>query len=177
MYRLLLVVLAALVVGCGPSPESIGSPSPASTTVTQGRFVLSFTIAQATVRSRDEISGTARLSLLGPGGATITGSGSLFMFEFSEVGGNGRHVVPVNDAVCAPHRVTSTTPLDSPILKSGGVLPGPDSQWYLEFLRGPKVQLPAGDWDITSIALFYDGRDCAGQYLDMRATVRVHVIE
>lgn len=176
MARLFTFALALVLVGCG-SGDTTPSPGPATSSVTQGRFMLSFTVAQPTVRSRDEITGTAQLALIAPGGATFSGPGTLFGFEFSEVGGKRRHVVPVFDEVCAPHRVTATSPLQSPIVKSGAVVDGPDAGWYRQFLTDPTVTLPAGDWDIAATASFFDGQNCTGQHLDMRATVRVHVTD
>lgn len=177
MARLLTLVLALVLVGCGSGDATPSAAGPATSSVTQGRFTLSFTVAQSSVRSRDEITGTAQLALIAPGGATFSGPGTLIGFEFSEVGGNRRHVVPVFDADCSPHRVTSTSPLDSPIVKTGSVVEGPDAAWYRQFLADQAVKLPAGDWDIAATASFFDGQSCTGQHLDMRATVRVHVAE
>lgn len=176
MAHTVLLVLALVLVGCGSDAQS--SPAgPATATVTQGRFTLSFTVAQSSVRSRDEITGTARLGLIAPGGATFGGPDVLIGFEFSEVGGNRRHVEPVFDGVCAPHRVTGNSPLESPIVKSGAVVEGSDTDWYRKFLTDPIVTLPAGDWDVTATTAFFDGQNCTGQRLDMRATVRVHVTD
>lgn len=171
-----LLLIAVLVGACGESTPS-ASAAPASASVTQGRFSLTFTIDRSTVRARDEIVGRASVALLAPGAATVTGPGTFVGFEFAEVGGNGRRVVPVFDGVCAPHQVTSGSPTVLPIMKTGAVVEGPDAAWYRDFLTDPAVKLPAGDWDITAIAQFFDGRSCAGQRIDMRATVRVHVAD
>ncbi|MEO5704183.1 MAG: hypothetical protein ABIZ52_06335 [Candidatus Limnocylindrales bacterium] len=175
MKRGSILVLALILGACGSAPAATSAPVAASST--SGKFVLSFTIERGTVRPKDAIVGTATLSLRAPGGATITGSGTLFGFEFSEIGGSHRHVQPVSDGVCAPHRLTSTSPLSSEILKTGAVIEGPDAAWYREFLSGPGVLLPTGDWDITVTSTFFDGEACAGQKVDMRTTVRVHVTE
>lgn len=175
----LTLVVAAAMAGCRPSlttPANV-TPDPISASTTQGRFGLSFALARATVRPGDTITGSASLSLLGPGGATITGSSFLFGFEFTEIGGNARQVVPVFDGVCGPHRVTSTSPITSEILKSGAVVDGPDADWYRQFLQDPAVHLPVGEWDLTVSAEFFDGQGCSGPKFDMRATVRVHVLE
>ncbi len=176
MARLLTFVLALVLAGCG-SEATPSLAGPATSSVTQGRFTLSFTVAQSTVRSRDEITGAATLALIAPGGATFSGPDTLFGFEFSEVGGSHRLVQPVFDGVCAPHRVTNNTPIESQIVKSGAVVEGPDADWYRKFLADSAVTLPAGDWDIAATASFFDGQNCTGQHLDMRASVRVHVTE
>jgi hypothetical protein len=175
--RSLALVLALILVACGSNDGTPGPTGPATASATQGRFSLTFTVASATVHSRDEITGLARLTLLAPGGVTFSGSNTILGFEFSEVGGNHRLVAPAFDAVCAPHRITGNTPIDSPIVKSGAVVEGPDAAWYRQFLTGSTVKLPAGDWDITAIGDFFDGQGCVGQHLDIRATVRVHVID
>jgi hypothetical protein len=171
----LLLAIALLVAACGESTPSASAGS-VSASVTQGRFSMTFTVERSTVRARDEVAGQASVSILAPVAATVTGSGNLVAYEFTEIGGAGRHVVPVFDLSCVPHQVTSGSPTVLPIIKTGAVVEGPDAAWYRDFLTNPVVQLPAGDWDITAIAQFFDGRDCTGQRLDMRATVRVHVI-
>jgi hypothetical protein len=176
MARRLALLLALIVAGCGAG-ASASPAGPATGTVTQGRFTLTFTVDQSSVRSHDDVTGTARLALIAPGGATFSGPSTLIGFEFSEVAGTHRHVVPAVDTDCAPHRVTVNTPIDSPIAKTGSVVEGPDADWYRRFLADAGVKLPAGDWDITASAAFFDGQNCTGQRLDMRATVRVHVTE
>jgi hypothetical protein len=173
------LIFALLLAACGPrqtTPADV-TPDPASTTTTQGRFAASFTIDRVTVRPGDEVRGSATLSLLTPGGATITGSSDLFAFEFTEVGGEGRHVIPVRVSDCGTQLVTSTAPIVTQILKSGAVVDGPNADWYRQFLQDPVVHLPKGEWDVTASAMFFDGQACTGQNLDMRATIRVHVIE
>jgi hypothetical protein len=176
MKRAAILLLALILAACGSAPVA-STFVPVTASSTSGKFVLSFSIERGTVRPNEAIVGIATLSLLGPGGATITGSGTLFGFEFSEIGGSGRHVEPVNDAVCAPHRLTSTSPLSSEILKSGAILDGPNAAWYREFLTDPLVHLPKGDWDITVTSTFFDAEGCSGPKFDLRTTVRVHVIE
>lgn len=176
MRRPIALVIALVVGACGSGSTALGTPDPASVTTTQGRFALAFAIERSTVRPTDEVAGTATLTLVAPGGATITGSSDLVTFEFAEVGGAGRDVVPAAPSDCAPHEVVSGGGLETPIAKSGAVVDGPNADWYRQFLQDPLVHLPAGDWEITAIATFFDGRNCSGQPYDLRSTVRVHVI-
>jgi hypothetical protein len=171
------LLLVLLVSACGNQATPLGSPDPISTTTTQGRFVLVFTIDRTTVHPTDAISGASKVMLLTPGAATVTGSSNLVVFEFTEVGGSGRDVVPIRSSDCQPQQVASKEPLVTPITKSGTVPAGPDADWYTQFLADPVVHLPKGDWDITAIADFYDGLGCSGAHYDLQATVRVHVIE
>lgn len=171
------LLLVLLVSACGNQSTPLGSPNPISTTTTQGRFVMVFTIDRTTVHPTDAISGATSLTLLTPGAATVTGSSNLAIFEFTEVGGSGRHVVPIRPSDCAPQQVASREPLVTPIAKSGSVPAGPDADWYTQFFADPVVHLPKGDWDITAIADFFDGQGCSGAHYDLQATVRVHVIE
>jgi hypothetical protein len=172
-----LALLITLVVGaCGGGQGPLGTPDPATATTAQGRFALTFTIERATVRPTDQIVGAAKVTLLTPGTATFSGSSDLVIFEFAEVGGAQRDVVPAAAPDCAVHAVASQEGIVTPIAKSGTVVDGPNADWYRQFLQDPLVHLPAGDWDITAIAAFFDGKGCTGQPLDLRATVRVHVI-
>lgn len=175
--RSLALVIALLVGACGGGTTPLGTPDPATATTTQGRFALTFSIDRATVHPSDIVGGAATLTLLTPGSATVTGSSTMVGFEFAEVGGAGRDVVPAPPSDCAVHFVASSGGVVTPIAKSGAVVDGPNADWYRQFLADPVVHLPAGDWDITAIATFFDGRACAGQPYDLRTTVRVHVKE
>src|SRR5512143_3600428 len=168
-----MLVLAAC--GSGSTTPVDVSPDPASATPTQGRFAMGFAVERVTLRSGDEVKGTATLSLLSPGGATISGSSTLIVFEFTEVGGLGRQVVPVWPTDCAPHRLTTRTPIVAPIAKSGTVPDGPNADWVRQFLADPVVHLPKGDWDITAMASLFDAQACTGLGLPLQTTLRVHV--
>jgi hypothetical protein len=174
------MLLALGTAACGSSGPTIDPAAPTGrieSGVTSGRFHLTFAVDRGVVRAEDEIKGQAALRLTAPGGATISG-GTLFTFDFLEVGGTGRHVAPVSDAGCAPYRVTSDAPSVSPIVKSGAISPGdPNEAFVREFLKGTAVHLPRGTWDITAIASFHDAEACAGRELILRATVRMHVSE
>lgn len=171
--------LLAIVAGaCGSSGPTIDPAAPTGrveSAAISGRFQLTFAVDRGVVGTEDEITGEAALRLTGPGGATISGP-TLFTFDFLEVGGAGRHVAPVSDTGCAPHRVTADAPSRSPILKSGSPA-GPHEAFIRDFLKGTAVHLPRGTWDITATARFHDAEACAGQELVLRATVRVHVSE
>ena len=171
-------MLALAAAACGSSGPTIDPAAPTGRVESgaiNGRFQLTFAIDRGVVRADDEITGQAALRLTAPGGATISGP-TLFTFDFLEVGGEGRHVAPVADAGCAPHRVTSDAPSVSPILKSGSPA-GPHEAFIRDFLKGTAVRLPRGTWDITATASFHDAAACAGRELVIRATVRVHVSE
>lgn len=179
MRRTTTLLLLFVLSACSPSqttPAGV-TPDPASATTTQGRFTLGFAIDRATVRPADVVNGAATLSLLSPGSATITGPSTLIVFEFTEIGGAGRQVVPAASTDCAPQLVATSSPIAVPITKSGAVTDGPNADWLRQFLADPLTHLPKGDWDITARASFFDGKACSGQAIDLRTTVRVHVIE
>lgn len=175
-----LALLALGTGACGSSGPTIDPAAPTGrveAAAVNGRFQLAFAIDRGVVRADDAITGEAALRLTIPGGATISGSGALFTFDFLEIGGDGRHVAPASDLACAPHRVTSDAPSVSPIVKSGAVAGpnDPNAAFVSEFLKGTAVHLPRGTWDITAIARFHDAEACAGQELTLSATVRVYV--
>ena len=171
--------IALAVAACGTPGPTIDPAAPTGRVeagAVEGRFQVTFAIDRGVVRSSEPVKGEARLLLLAPGGANLSGPSSVFVFDFMEVGGEGRHVAPVWDAVCAPHRVTANTPIASPILKSGAVT-GPQAGFIADFLKGTDVRLPRGTWDITAIAMFVDGEGCQGVNHTIQASVRVHVSE
>jgi hypothetical protein len=172
-----IVALATLAAGCGSSGPTADPAAPTGrveSAAQSGRFQLTFAIDRGVVRADEAITGEAALHLTAPGGATISGSGQLFTFDFLEVGGEGRHVQPIRDGACGPHRVTSDAPSVSPIVKSGAV-EGPQAAFLADFFKGTAVHLPRGTWDITAIASFHDAEACAGLELTLDATVRVYV--
>jgi hypothetical protein len=173
-----MVALALVAAGCGPStttPADV-TPDPRTVVAPAGRFEVRFTVDRTTLRTGDNISGTAELWMKAGGSGVLSGSSDLFAFEFLEVGGEQRAVAPVVSTDCSPHQVGSDRPLTSPIVKSGAVVDGnANAAFVRQFLEGAEIHLPAGTWDITAVAGFVDGRSCSGQPYAIRATVRVTV--
>ena len=173
-----LALVALAVVGCGPStttPADV-TPDPRTAITPAGRFEVRFTVDRTTLRTGDNIAGTAELWLKAGGSGLLSGSSDLFAFEFVEVGGQNRAVAPVVSSDCSPHQVGADQPLTSPIVKSGAVVDGnPQAAFVRQFLEGPEIHLPAGTWDITAVAGFVDGRSCSGLPYAIRATIRVTV--
>jgi hypothetical protein len=170
--------LAAVALACAPgttTPADV-TPDPQTVTAPKGRFEVRFTVDRSTLRTGDNITGTAELWLKAGGSGVLSGSSDLFAFEFMEVGGQQRAVAPVVSTDCSPHQVGSDRPLTSPIVKSGGVAAGnANADFVRQFLEGREIHLPAGTWDITAVAGFVDGRSCSGLPHAIRATVRVTV--
>jgi len=172
------LAIGAIASACGPStttPANV-TPDPQTVTVPDGRFEVRFTVDRTTLRTGDSISGTAELWLKAGGSGVLSGSSDLFGFEFVEVGGQQRAVAPVLSGDCSPHQVGAESPLRSPIVKSGGVVDGSaNAEFVRQFLDGTEIHLPPGQWDITAVAGFVDGRACSGLAHQIRATVRVTV--
>lgn len=178
LASLALLGLAVAAVACGPgttTPADV-TPDPQTTITPAGRFEVRFTIDRTSLRSGDNISGTAELWLKAGVSGVVSGSSDLFAFEFLEVGGQQRAVAPVVSSDCSPHQVGSDRPLTSPIVKSGAAVDGSaNADFVRQFLEGTEIHLPAGTWDITAVAGFVDGRSCSGLPYSIRATVRVTV--
>lgn len=173
-----LILLVALILGACDSGPAATMSAPIAASDLSGRFALSFTIEHGTVRPSDVVVGAATLTLVGPGGATISGPSPFVGFEFTEVGGSHRQVGFATDAVCEPHRVTSNSPIVTPITKpaGAGIPAGPDGDWYRKFLADPLLHLPAGDWDVTASSTLFDASGCSGAPVNLRVTLRVHVV-
>jgi hypothetical protein len=170
---MMLLALMALVAACGPSTVTHAdvTPDPASGSKIAGRYLLTFTIDRTTLRTGDNITGSASLSLIAGGSGAFSGSSDAVTFAFVEVGGQNRAVTPVYPADCAPHQIGKDSALTTPIFKSGASNGG----FAAEFLRGDDIHLPAGEWDITATTDFFDGRSCTGQRHMINLTIRVHV--
>lgn len=172
------LALIAIVGACGPgtTTQADVTPDPQTVTVPGGRFEVRFTVDRTRLRTGDNIAGSAELWLKAGGSGVLSGSSDLFAFEFAEVGGQNRVVVPLVSGDCSPHQVGADRPLTSPIVKSGGVADGnANSEFVRQFLEGTDIHLPAGTWDISAVAGFVDGRACSGLPHSIRATVRVTV--
>ena len=108
-----VVALVAFVVaacGSGNTTPANVTPDPQTVTSLDGRFELRFTVARTTLRPGDNIGGTAELHLRAGGSGALSGSSSLFGFEFVEVGGQNRVVAPAFPTDCSPHQVGSEHP-------------------------------------------------------------------
>ncbi|HUQ44938.1 MAG TPA: hypothetical protein VM451_11105 [Candidatus Limnocylindria bacterium] len=174
-----LAVILVLVAACGPgttTPADV-TPDPQTASAQSGRFTVTFTVDRTTLRTGDSVTGHADLSVIAGNSGLLSGPNEIFTFEFVEVGGQQRRALPASDDLCAPHQIGLDSPLTTPIYKSSGVAgdADPNAAFLREFLPGEAIHLPAGEWDITAIAGFVDGRACAGQPFSIRTTVRVHV--
>jgi hypothetical protein len=161
--------------------EPLGSPSPATGTAedVDGRFRLTFVLPRTTWSADEAIEGEAVLALIDDELAElgVAGNGPI-EFIFKEVGGS-REIGPAWDTVCDSARLAAASPIVRSIRKSGGYGDDqPDADFYRAFFADPLVRLPAGDWDITAVAEFMDGPDCASaDQHSMRATVRVQITD
>jgi hypothetical protein len=173
-----LAVLACGLIGCGSSNTTSTdvTPDPQTVSAVDGRFEVRFTVDRTTLKPGDNISGTAELVLKAGGSGVISGSSDLFSFEYVEVGGQQRTVVPVISGDCSPHQLGTDKPLTARLFKSGAAdAAGTNGDFVRQFLDGDVINLPAGTWDITAVAGFVDGRACSGLPHKVRSTVRVTV--
>jgi len=170
--------IAAILLGCAttiaPTPQ-LASPSPtaAISATTDGPYRLELVLPHLDWRSNEPISGTAILSEIEPGHGSISGSSRLIEFSYVEVGGE-RNVQPIWTADCAQHQVEPATPLTQPLGKSGAF----ENDFSSSFLPGAEVRLPAGIWDVTAIAWFYEGPACSQELMHrLEATAPVTVTD
>lgn len=178
--RRLITLLALTVVACGvlgPTPSATTapaiSPQAGQATDAYGPFRLTFVLPRTTWGSNEAIEGEAQLALTVGTEVQVFGSSGLLAFEFREVGGD-RHMEPVWNLNCARYSLAADRPMVSKITKSGAWSDDePDSDFYRGFYMDPVVRLPAGEWDITAIAMFAVEPGCGGGSPGLRATVRV----
>jgi hypothetical protein len=164
----------------GPSASPISSASPMPSVYAmsqQGPFQLEFRLPKDTWTADEAIDGLATLAIVSNSGVDLGGSGGgLIGFGFAQVDGS-RHVEPGWRADCGPYRLDPGKPITSPIKKSGGFIADqPDADFYRAFFADPLVHLAPGDWTITAVATFVEGRECSGQSHTMTAGVLIHVL-
>ena len=127
-------------------------------------------------KSDQPVTGTATLSYGGPDPTTISGSGTLIGFRYTQIDGSHK-VEPVSTADCRRYEIDPATPMNAPLSKSGALSPeDPDFDFLRSFLTAPDVRLPAGMWDVSALAQFTEG-DCGPGGHSMAATVRVTVTD
>jgi len=176
----MIVAICLVVAGCGAGPATPTAPTASTTNeraaTLQGRFQLVFDLARGSWKAGDVVEGFATLALVDGVGVDLSGSGGgLFGFDFAEVNGT-RHVAPVSTADCGPYRLELGKPMMSAIRKSGGISDDdPNADFYRAFLTDPIVRLPAGDWTITAIADFIEGKTCSGASRRLTAPIVVHI--
>ena len=168
-----------LVAGCGadttmPSLGPTSARERAEDVV--GSFRLVFELPRATWRTVEPIDGVASLEVGGGIGKDIGGSGGgLLGFDFVEANGT-RSMTSIWSADCAPYRLEPGRPMKSAIKKSGGFSADePNAAFYRDFLADPIIRLPAGDWTITAVAIFVEGKECRGTSRSLAAPILVHI--
>ena len=179
MSRLLTLGLCLAIAGCGADATT---PPPSQGSALQraedreGAFRLTFEVPRTSWKADEPIDGLASLAVVGGNGAEFGASGGgVFGFEFREVSGT-RQVAAVWAADCAPYRLEVGTTMTSRITKSGGFsAEHPNAAFIRAFLADPIVRLPAGDWTITALAQFVEGRGCSGASRTLAAPILVHV--
>src|SRR4051812_32546742 len=163
----------------GAAPAASGPPateSPPAASDADGRYTLLFGMPKTSWSEGEDLTGTATLRVEPGPDIVLHGAYSLFLFEYSEVGGN-RRISPASRTSCNEHPLAASAPLTSPLAKSGAWSDDmPDADLYRQFFSRPGVGLPAGDWDVAAQVSFSDGGDCGtGTSHDLRATVRIHI--
>ena len=132
---------------------------------------------KATWTAGEPITGQARLSVANGSGTIYGAAGGPLNFGYKEVTGH-REMGPASDAACAPHALSVEAPIVVPLGKSGGWSDDqPDAAFYRNFLTGPDIRLPAGDWLVTASAEFLVGKDCSGPMTTLTAPIQLHITD
>ena len=155
---------------------SCTDPCPSAAT-TSGPFKLELVLPKVEWKSDQPLTGTVILSYAGPQPTTIWGTSGFLNFAYAEVGGP-HQVAPAGRADCRRRSIDAVTPITAPLSKSGGFSDkDSDVDFLRSFLTAPDVRLPAGTWDVTAVADFNEGDQCAAGGHSMKATVRVTVTD
>jgi hypothetical protein len=92
------------------------------------------------------------------------------VFEYAGVDGD-RRVAPIWTSDCRADQLSPDDPLRTELNESGAV----DSDFARDFLDGPDVRLPAGEWQVTAMIDFFEGEGCSGAQHSLRAAVQITV--
>ena len=176
--RFAVVALCLAVAGCGADSTT---PTPAVPSAAhraeavQGSFRLVFELPRTTWKAGEAIDGVASLAVADVAADLGGSGGGLLGFDFAEANG-ARRMGYASTADCRPYRLDPGTPMTSGITKSVGFDgDDPNAAFYRAFIADPVVRLPAGDWTITAIASFVEGKDCTGASHTLAAPIVIHV--
>lgn len=166
--------LIALAETAAPPVE----PPAARTEAARDGFRLVFEMDSTTVPAGAPIRGWATLELVETETRVVdvvVPANGPFGFRLQEVGGP-RQEDPLWATECDyNYGLGPASPLLAPLRKSGWFDPSDPDADLREFLEGREMVLPAGEWDITAVALFDRGFDCDGPEQRLEATIRVTV--
>jgi len=175
-----LLLAGVLVAACDAAPAPPSPPGGARAEAISGPFGLAFELPKLTWASNEPIAGQATLAIAGGGVGVVTigaSGGGPLMFSIAEVDGT-RRMDAASQADCVGHQLAPGAPIRSGITKSGGWDGAdPHADFYRAFFADPLLHLPAGTWDITAIASFTEGADCAGPSHAMSAPIRIVVTD
>jgi hypothetical protein len=161
-------VVAMVLAACG---ASVPSGVPVRGETTDGPLVLGLDLTRDAWSVGEVIEGTATLRVQ-DAATTLWGSGGgLIGFEFADSTGTYR-MQSAWRLDCIAHSLAPGSPATSDIWMSGAWDGAAPAQ---QFAIDGKARLPAGEWDITAVAVF--GIDGCGSDRTMRTTVRIHVID
>jgi hypothetical protein len=168
--------LIALAETATPQVE----PPAARAEAVRDGFRLVLEMESTTVPAGTPIGGWATLELAETetrGVSLVVPAGGPFAFRLQEVGGPGR-VEPSWSTDCDHnYGLGPASPLLAPLSHTGWFDPRDHDADLREFLEDREVVLPAGEWDVTAIAVYHLGMDCSGPGQRLEATIRVTVAE
>ena len=182
MRRLLVISTLLALAACSQPSES--SEVPASVGAIEGEsreggFTLAVRSEEAHVSAGDEIHVAATLGHDREGEVTLWGSGSgLVFFSVTRVEDGLTSGPPAQTGDCVPHEMPAGEPFTVPFAKSGGFSPEDPNADFLEiYFADPALSLPAGTWRIEATASARTGEGCAGEPLELAASVEVIVTD
>ena len=171
-----LLTLAA-VVGCSSAPPP--SETPLRVVERGSGLTLVVTAERSVVAAGEEIVVGASLSHDQPGPVTIRGSGAgLGFFSVTRLEDGLGSGPPVMSSDCVSHELPAGVSTDYPFVKSGAWSPDDPNAEFMELYNSdPALTLPPGTWRIDVAAVGIIGEGCAGETLDLAASIEVDVTE
>jgi len=172
-----LLILAALVVACSSAPSP--SETPLRVVERGSGLTLAVTAERSVVAAGEEVVVGASLSHDQPEPVTISGSGTgLAFFSVTRLEDGLSSGPPVMTSDCVPHELPAGVPTDYPFAKSGGWSPDDPNAEFMELYNSdPALTLPPGTWRIDVTAVGTIGEGCAGETLDLAASIEIDVTE
>lgn len=174
-----MALLAPVVLVAACASASPASEIPPRAVERGSGLTLVVTAERPVVAAGEEIVVEASLSHDQPEPVTVSGSGTgLVFFSVTRLEDGLSSGPPAMPGDCVPHQLPAGVSTHYSFAKSGGWSPDDPNAEFMEIYHSdPALTLPAGTWRIDVTAVGTLGEGCAGETVDLTASIEIGVTE